>query len=86
MEWFLVVSSVAAFSAVPGRHIGPLTEESCSMAQHALHDSPSAIDARCLRAIGYIACKPPSYPTSRYACPIFEGEKIISLWSRRYYP
>lgn len=74
MDWFLIVMSVATYSNMQGRYIGPLTEESCRGAEHALHDSPSAIDARCKRAIGMRLCQSEQHPAVQVGCPIFEGE------------
>jgi hypothetical protein len=77
MDWFLIVMSVATYSNMQGCYIGPLTEESCKAAEHALHDSPSHIDARCKRSIALRICPVPDHPEISFACPVFEGEGFV---------
>jgi len=84
MDWFLVVMSVATYSNMQGRFIGPLTEESCKAAAHALVDSPSHVDARCKRAVAFRTCQSDQHPAVFVACPIFEGEGFVPTHREDY--
>jgi hypothetical protein len=77
MDWFLIVMSVATYSNMQGRYIGPLDEPSCRAAERALRNSPSLIDARCKRAIALRICEVPDHPAISVACPVFEGEGYV---------
>ena len=77
MDWFLIVMSVATYSSMQGRYIGPLTEASCKAAEQALHDGPSHIDARCKRAIALRLCQSSEHSAVNVTCPVFEGEGYV---------
>lgn len=77
MDWFLIVMSVATYSNMQGRYIGPLDKESCVAAERALQDSPGHIDARCKRAVALRTCQSEQHPAVMVACPVFEGEGFV---------
>lgn len=84
MNWFLIIASVATYSSMPGRYIGPLDESSCKGAAAALREGPAGINAWCKPAIGLRICQTGQHPqlnvTEPYigvaACPVFEGELV----------